>query len=88
MMLYDDEELWLSRPENPKPLTDKDRDRRRRLLHALGNQLTKYLVLIKAEDLKFKNNVARQNPITINWEKKKMNNHNRVSHLRIQKTKN
>ena len=70
MMLYDDEEIWLSRPENPKPLTDKDRDRRRRLLHALGNQLTKYLVLIKAEDLKYKNSVAKQNPITINWENK------------------
>ena len=66
MMLYDDEEMWLSRPENPRPLSDKDRDRRRRLLHALGNQLTKFLVLIKAEDRKIKNSVARQNPITIN----------------------
>ena len=66
MMLYDDKEMWLSRPENPRPLTDKDWDRRRRLLHALGNQLTKYLVLIKAEDRKIKNSVARQNPITIN----------------------
>lgn len=66
MMLYDDEEMWLSRPENPRPLSDKDRDRRRRLLHALGNQLTKFLVLIKAEDRKIKNRVARQNPITIN----------------------
>ena len=69
MMLFDNEERMLSRPENPRPLTDKDRDRRNRLLHALGNQLTRYLALIKAEDTKIKNNVARENPITINWEK-------------------
>ena len=65
-MQFDDEELWLSRPDNPRPLTKKDRDRRRTLLHALGNQLTRYLAVIKANDRKIKNIVAKENPITLN----------------------
>lgn len=64
-MIYDHEEMHLSRPDNPRPLTKKDRDRRRSLLHSLGNQLTRYLSVIKAEDLKIRNNVARLNPIVI-----------------------
>ena len=64
-MIFDNEERHLSRPNNPRPFTKKDRDRRRRLLHALGNQLTRYLNVIKAEDLKIRNNVARLNPIVI-----------------------
>ena len=64
-MIFDHEERHLSRPDNPRPLTRKDRDRRRSLLHALGNQITRYLSVIKAEDLKIRNNVARQNPIVI-----------------------
>ena len=65
-MQFDDEELWLSRPDNPKPLTRKDRDRRRVLLHALGNQLARYLAVIKANDRKMKNMAAKENPITLN----------------------
>ena len=64
-MIYDNEERHLSRPDNPRPLTKKDRDRRRSLLHAVGNQLTRYLSVIKAEDLKIRNDVARMNPIVI-----------------------
>lgn len=64
-MIYDNEERRLSRPDNPRPLTKKDRDRRRSLLHAVGNQLTRYLSVIKAEDLKIRNDVARMNPIVI-----------------------
>ena len=66
MMLFDDEERHLRRPENPRPLDDYDWAQRRKLLHNLGNQLTKFLVLIQAEDIKIKNNVARANPILIN----------------------
>ena len=66
MMLFDNEERHLRRPENRRPLNDEDWARRRRLLHDLGNQLTKFLVLIQAEDLKIKNAVARANPILIN----------------------
>ena len=65
-MQFDDEELWLSRLDNPRPLTKKDRDRRRSLLHALGNQLARYLAVIKANDRKIKNIVAKENPITLN----------------------
>jgi hypothetical protein len=65
-MQFDDEEVWLSRHDNPRPLTRKDRDRRRVLLHALGNQLTRYLAVIKENYRKMKNTAAKENPITIN----------------------
>ena len=66
MKLFDDEEVYLRRPENPAPLNDEAWARRRRLLHQLGNQLTRFLVQIQTEDRKIKNNVAKQNPIVIN----------------------
>jgi len=66
MMLFDDEERHLRRPENPRPLDNEDWARRRRLLHSLGNQLTRFLMRIKEEDRKIKNNVARANPIRLN----------------------
>ena len=66
MKLFDAEEEYLRRPENPAPLNDEAWDRRRRLLHQLGNQLTRFLVQIQTEDRKIKNNVAKQNPIVIN----------------------
>ena len=65
-MQFDDEDLWLSRLDNPRPLSQKDRDSRRALLHALGNQLARYLAVIKANDRKIKNIVAKENPITLN----------------------
>jgi hypothetical protein len=65
-MQFDDEEVWLSRHDNPRPLTRKDRDRRRVLLHALGNQLTRYLAVTKENYRKMKNTAAKENPITIN----------------------
>ena len=65
-MQFDDEDLWLSRPGNPKPLSRKDQDRRRVLLHSLGNQLARYLAVIQANDRKIKNMVAKENPITLN----------------------
>ena len=65
-MLYDEEERHLSRPNNPNPLTDADRAKRRKLLAALGNQLTKYLNDIRTENLKIQNNFNRANPIILN----------------------
>ena len=65
-MLYDEEERHLSRPNNPIPFTDKDRAKRRKLLAALGNQLTKYLNDIRTENLKIQNNFNRANPIILN----------------------
>ena len=70
-MIYDHEEVWLSRPDNPRPLTKKDRDRRRRMLHSLGNQFTRYLNDVRVANLRIKNNVAKENPIVIDdWKKK------------------
>lgn len=65
-MLYDEEEKHLSRPDNPNPLSDRDRDQRRKLLRKLGNQLTKYLMDIKTENMKIENNFNRANPIVLN----------------------
>ena len=65
-MLYDEEERHLSRPNNPNPFTDTDRAKRRKLLAALGNQLTKYLNDIRTENLKIQNNFNRANPIILN----------------------
>ena len=66
MALYDNEERWLRRPENPRPLEEKDWKERRKLLHDLGNQLARYIALVRREDLRMKNSVARANPIQIN----------------------
>ena len=60
-MIFDHEEVWLSRPENPRPFTDADRDRRRKLLGAMGDQFASYLAVIEAEDRKIQNDVSRQN---------------------------
>ena len=65
-MLYDEESRHLSRPNNPNPLTEKDKAKRRKLLSQLGNQLTKYLVDIKTENMKIQNNFNRANPIVLN----------------------
>ena len=65
MALFDDEERWLPRPENPRPLTDRDWNERRKLLHDLGNQITRYLALVRREDVRMRNNVARADPIQI-----------------------
>ena len=65
-MLYDEESRHLSRPNNPNPLSDTDRAKRRKLLRQLGNQLAKYLMDIKTENLKIQNNFARANPIVLN----------------------
>ena len=65
MALFDDEERWLRRLENPRPQDEREWKERRRLLHDLRNQITRYIVLIQREDLKMKNNVARANPIQI-----------------------
>ena len=65
MALFDDEERWLRRPENSRPPDEREWKEQRRLLHDLGNQITRYIVLIQREDLKMKNNVARANPIQI-----------------------
>ena len=65
MALFDDEERCLRRPENPRPLDEREWREQRRLLHDLGNQITRYIVLIQREDLKMKNNVTRANPIQI-----------------------
>ena len=70
-MIFDHETSWISRPNNPRPPLKKDLDRRRRLLHAMGNQFARYLAVIRAESLKIKNNVAKENPIVIDdWRKK------------------
>ena len=65
-MLYDEEDRHLSRADNPKPLDDKDRTTRRKLLRDLGNQLTRYLMVIKTENMKIQNCFARANPIVLN----------------------
>ena len=65
MTLFDDKERWLRRPENPRPLSDRDWNERRKLLHDLGNQITRYIALVRREDLRMKNSVARANPIQI-----------------------
>ena len=65
-MLYDEESRHLSRPNNPNPLSDTDRAKRRKLLRQLGNQLATYLMDIKTENLKIQNNFARANPIVLN----------------------
>ena len=65
MALFDDEERCLRRPENPRPLEDRDWNERRKLLHDLGNQITRYIALVRREDLRMKNSVARANPIQI-----------------------
>jgi hypothetical protein len=65
-MLYDEEDRHLSRADNPKPLDDKDRTTRRKLLRDLGNQLTRYLMVIKTENMKIQNCFARVNPIVLN----------------------
>ena len=64
-MIYDNESMWLYRPENPRPPTKKDKERRRSLLHAMGNQFARYLAVTKAESVRIQNNVNRQNPIVI-----------------------
>ena len=65
-MLYDEEDRHLSRPNNPNPLDERDKAKRRRLLRSLGNQLTKYLMDIKTENMKIQNNFNRANPIVLN----------------------
>ena len=70
MALFDDEERWLRRPENQRPPDEIERRERRRLLHNLGNQITKYIALIQREDREMKNNVSRANPIQIDQNKK------------------
>ena len=65
-MLYDEEDRHLSRADNPRPLNEKDRATRRKLLSDLGNQLTRYLMVIKNENMKIHNNFARANPIVLN----------------------
>jgi hypothetical protein len=65
-MLYDEEDRHLSRADNPKPLDEKDRAARRKLLSDLGNQLARYLMVIKTENVKIHNNFARANPIVLN----------------------
>ena len=65
MALFDDEERWLRRLENPRPQDEREWKERRRLLHDLRNQITRYIVLIQREDLRTRNNVARANPIQI-----------------------
>ena len=65
MVMFDNEERWLRRPENPRPPDEREWKERRRLLHDLGNQITRYIALIQREDLRMRNNVARANPIQI-----------------------
>ena len=65
MTLFDDEERWLWRPENPRPLSDRDWNVRRKLLHDLGNQITRYIALVQNEDIRMRNSVARADPIQI-----------------------
>ncbi len=65
-MLYDEEERHLSRPTNPNPLSERDRAKRRQLLRRLGDQLTRYLMDIKTENIKIQNSYNRANPIVIN----------------------
>ena len=64
-MLYDEEERHLSRPNNPNPLTKGELDERRKLLRALGDQLTKYLMDIKTQNMKIQNNFNRAHPIVL-----------------------
>ena len=65
-MLFDEEDRHLSRPNNPRPFDNDDRARRRKLLRALGNQLTRYLMVVKTENMKIQNNFARAHPIVLN----------------------
>ena len=65
MTLFDDEERWLRRPENPRPLSDRDWNVRRKLLQDLGNQITKYIALVQIEDIRMMNSITRAAPIQI-----------------------
>ena len=83
MTLFDDKERWLRRPENPRPLSDRDWNEQRKLLHDLGNQITRYIALVQSEDIRMKNSVARADPIQIdeaeNNRSQKNNNSKNVS---------